>query len=144
MRRGTPQVVFHHDYRSLPFPRARLRRTARRIVAGERLADTGAVTVVLCSDYRIRKLNREYRGKDRVTDVLAFEFGDPDLLGEMYISLQRAAVQARRYGLSHAEEVERLFVHGFFHLLGYTHESAAARQEMEEREGRYCCVAPRG
>jgi probable rRNA maturation factor len=144
MDQSRVNIVFHHEYRSLPLPRRRLRGLARRIARGERIEASGAVNVVFCSDYTIRKLNREYRGKDRVTDVLAFEFHDPDLLGEIYISLHRAAVQARRFGLSYEQEVERLFVHGLFHLLGYTHDTAVTRRAMEQREARYCCMGERG
>ncbi|MBD3316747.1 MAG: rRNA maturation RNase YbeY [Chitinivibrionales bacterium] len=144
MSTGAVAIVFHHDYRTLSFPNNRLREVGQRIIVGEQLTCTGIVNVVLCSNYKIRKLNREYRGIDRVTDVLTFEFHDPDLLGEIYISLQRAAVQARKYGFSYAEEVERLFVHGFFHLLGYKHDTIAARLEMEQHEARYCCLDARG
>ena len=96
-----------------------------------------AVNVILCSDYRIRKLNSKYRNADRTTDVLAFPFDDDDLLGEVYISLQRAAVQARRYKVAYADEVNRLFIHGLAHLLGFDHKTEKERKKMEMYEKRY-------
>jgi probable rRNA maturation factor len=137
---ATSPFRFIRDYRALPFPEERLRRLARRLVRGERLRPSRLVMVILCSDYRIRKLNRDYRGRVRVTDVLAFPFDDRDLLGEIYISLQRVAAQARRYGLSYEQELERLLVHGLLHLRGFDHRTNAQRKLMESRERRYCSL----
>jgi probable rRNA maturation factor len=97
----------------------------------------------LCSDFKIRKLNAEYRGKDRITDVLSFPFKEKDLLGEIYISLQRADVQARRFAISYEGEIERLFLHGLFHLHGYDHTNAKNRRTMEAKENLYWCSISR-
>jgi probable rRNA maturation factor len=130
-------IQIMHAYRPLPCPEKLLRETARAVYKGEG-ADAGQpAAVILCSDYAIRKLNREYRGKDKATDVLSFPLGDPDLLGEVYISLQRAKVQARAYGLTYEEELKRLLVHGLLHLMGYDHIKKADRLTMEERERQY-------
>ena len=96
------------------------------------------MNVIFLSDYKIRKLNREHRNRDRATDVLSFPFNDDDFLGEIYISLQRASAQARRYRCSYTDEVNRLFVHGIFHLLGYDHTTGKERKAMEVQEKRYC------
>lgn len=130
-------VTFLHDYRSLPFPRKLLNQIADKIYNNEKKTGNKSVNVVLCSDYKIRKLNKKYRKIDRTTDVLSFPFEENDFLGEIYISLQRATVQARRYNVSFAEEVGRLFIHGLFHLLGYDHKTKKNRKLMESYEGRY-------
>jgi len=126
-----------HKYQSLPCPNALLKRAARRIYRGENVPATQSTTVVLCSDHTIRRLNRDYRRKDKPTDVLSFPFGDPDLLGEIYISLQRAKVQARMYGLTYDEELKRLLIHGLLHLIGYDHIKKADREIMEGKERVY-------
>ena len=95
------------------------------------------VNVILCSDYKIKKLNTDFRDKARPTDVLSFNYNDKDLLGEIYISLQRAAVQSKRYGSTFVEEIERLFIHGMFHLLGYDHETPTQRRRMEAKENAF-------
>jgi probable rRNA maturation factor len=82
-------------------------------------------------------LNRQYRKKDKATDVLSFPFGDDDLLGEIYISLQRAKIQARRYGVSYNDELKRLLIHGLLHLMGYDHIKRTDRALMEAREECY-------
>src|SRR6185369_5521183 len=89
-----------------------------------------AATVVFVSDAAIRKLNRQFRGKDQVTDVLSFpheaelfEAENQTHLGEVVISVQRAELQAKQNGLTFSNEVEQLILHGLLHLCGYDHET---------------------
>jgi len=138
-RRNTP-VVFTHNYQRLEFPQRSLSVLAGRIYRDRHIDPAQRTSVILCSDRVIRRLNARFRNIDRPTDVLSFAYDDRDLKGEIYISLQRAAVQARRYGHSYDDEVRRLFVHGMFHLLGYDHETEADRERMESHESRYCAL----
>lgn len=93
------------------------------------------VSLVLMGDKKIQKLNKIYRYKDRVTDVLAFgDFSPPDarlsgrqgqgLLGEIVICLPQARRQAKAYGVSFKQELARLLLHGLLHLKGYDHEKS--------------------
>ena len=89
-----------------------------------------AATVVFVSDAAIRKLNKQFRGKDQVTDVLSFpseaepfEAENQSQLGEVVISVQRAADQAKQNRLTFSNEVEQLILHGLLHLCGYDHET---------------------
>jgi len=93
--------------------------------------------VVLADDATVRSLNRVYRGQDRTTDVLAFpQDGRGGLLGDVVISVEQAARQARRarHPLSH--EVALLAIHGTLHLLGYEDETEAGRRAMWEVQSR--------
>ncbi len=118
-------------------PEQALQEVAQQMVTAENVPSAQNTSVILCSDYKIRKLNAQYRGINKATDVLSFCFNDPDFLGEIYISLQRADIQSRRYGVTYEQEVRRLFVHGFLHLLGYCHYVADEREIMETKERRY-------
>ncbi|HKP35457.1 MAG TPA: rRNA maturation RNase YbeY [Pyrinomonadaceae bacterium] len=87
-------------------------------------------TIVLVRDAAIRKLNRQFRGKDYATDVLSFptqsepfESETQDKLGEVVISVDRAAEQAKENGVSFENEVQQLILHGLLHLCGYDHET---------------------
>jgi probable rRNA maturation factor len=87
-------------------------------------------TIVFVSDDAIRKLNRQFRGKNYSTDVLSFpsepetfEVENEEQLGEVVISVQRAQAQARLNGLSFSKEVRQLILHGLLHLSGYDHET---------------------
>ena len=131
------QVHFIHDYQSFPFPRKKLNYTAQKLYKMYKTCSTKHCNVILCSDYKIRKLNLLYRKIPKPTDVLSFSFQDQDFLGEIYISLQRAHIQARRYKTTYQDEVKRLFVHGFLHLLGFDHSNKIDRETMEAHEQRY-------
>jgi len=118
-------------------PLEKLYSITRSIFRGEHIAVSKGVNLICCSDYRIRKLNGDYRDSDKVTDVLSFPFEDDDFIGEVYISLQRVAVQARRYGFSFEEEFLRLYIHGLLHLSGYDHIKEGDRILMEKTEQKY-------
>ena len=108
--------------------------TLRAIGASQRNA-----AIVFVGDAAIKKLNRQFRGKNYATDVLsfpskaeAFEVENQAHLGEVVISAQRAATQAKEHGLSFSGEVKQLILHGLLHLCGYDHETD--RGEMNRLE----------
>lgn len=109
---------------------ARFAREAQRAVGLK-----GAVDVLLADDRTLRRLNREFRGKDKTTDVLSFpaaeEFQEK-FAGDLAISLDTAARQAREHGHSLRDEVRVLLLHGLLHLSGMDHETD--RGEMAARE----------
>ncbi|MEM9862394.1 MAG: rRNA maturation RNase YbeY [Myxococcota bacterium] len=98
------------------------------------------LSVLLCDDARIHELNRDYRGKDQATDVLAFALGegehviDVDLLGDVVISVPTARRQASEHGQSLAAEVRTLLAHGLLHLLGYDHQTRDEYRRMMARQ----------
>lgn len=103
------------------------------------------VSVTLTDDEHIHKLNREYRGVDRPTDVLSFALTESDeptveggpeteILGDLILSVERVAAQAEEYGHSLKREAAFLTVHGMLHLLGYDHIEDDDRKEMEAEQ----------
>jgi probable rRNA maturation factor len=92
--------------------------------------------VIIIDNDRIRELNRKYRNIDRETDVISFALEDDKtfnleeirVLGDIYISVEKARSQAIEYGHSFKRELSFLAIHGFLHLLGYDH------MEKEEEE----------
>jgi probable rRNA maturation factor len=115
---------------------AEVRRRAERML--ERLG-LGAreLSVLLTDDKRIHRLNRDYRGKDRPTDVLAFAMGEgegagaDELLGDVVISLETAARQALGRRRAPLDEVTHLLAHGVLHLVGYDHQTDAEHRAMQ-------------
>ena len=117
------------------------RQRGRRVATGPLVAFLGEVarkapapspsslTVCLVSDRAMRVLNRDWRGFPSTTDVLSFPAGDPEEpggavhLGDIVISVEQAARQARRGGRSLSRELRVLLLHGWLHLLGYDHET---------------------
>jgi probable rRNA maturation factor len=110
-----------------------LRAAARENLAALRLSRE--LSVMLVSDRRMRALNREWRGKDRPTDVLSFPQHGASV-GDVVISLDTARRQAREGGWSLAAELRRLLVHGLLHCLGHDHHTAAQAQRMAAAERR--------
>ena len=84
-----------------------------------------SVTIAFVSDQSIRRLNRQFRGIDKATDVLSFPAEDSDKLnlGDVAISVETAARQAKENGLTFDDEVAQLVLHGLLHLCGYDHET---------------------
>ncbi len=89
------------------------------------LLDASEVTIVFISEGEIRRLNREFRGKDEATDVLSFAPTDEGSLGELALCLSVIKRQAREHDLSVNEELGYMVLHGVLHLLGYDHELSA-------------------
>lgn len=96
-------------------------RLVRRAAADLR-CDSPEVNVVLVKDVEIRALNRRFLKHDRATDVMSFPIGD-GLLGEIYVSRDAVVRQAREYGVTPDNELQRLVLHGLLHLLGFTHRA---------------------
>lgn len=132
MARGL-EIVFLDRLRRRRPDRARLRRVLTR--AARALRVSGEVALVLAGDGTIRRYNRVYRGKDRPTDVLSFPgAGGEAGLGDILISVDTAARNARALGRSLAQELDVLALHGFLHVLGYDHETDGGA--MDRLEGR--------
>jgi probable rRNA maturation factor len=126
----TPRVEV---WRELGLSRAGLGRFLR--AAQRALHLHGDVEVLLTDDRRLRRLNREFRGKDTATDVLSFpaaKQAGSSHAGDLAISVETAARQAREQGHSLRDEVRVLLLHGVLHLAGMDHETD--RGEMAECE----------
>ncbi|HKN87298.1 MAG TPA: rRNA maturation RNase YbeY [Nitrospiraceae bacterium] len=129
--------------------RIRLRRTSLLVPALSRLIQRilsaageheSILSVEFIGDYRMRRLNAHYRGRDMTTDVLAFatrEGPGPSspLLGDVVISVPQAIRQAAEQGHTIQRELVMLLIHGILHLLGYDHErSASEARRMRRKE----------
>lgn len=133
---------------ALPDAEALVGRAARAAAeaAGGRFAGAAAeLSVVLADDEAVRALNRDWRGKDRPTNVLSFPQaeesvtsppGFPILLGDVVLALETCAREAQELRRPFADHVAHLTVHGVLHLLGHTHdeEDPASRMEAAERD----------
>jgi rRNA maturation RNase YbeY len=125
------EVVLLNRQRRRRVDAARVRRVLRG--AARQLRVSGEVALVLAGDRTLHRLNRDYRGKDRPTDVLSFP-GEAAGLGDIVISVETAERNARRLGRTLPQEIDVLALHGFLHVLGYDHERDDGTMErLEER-----------
>ena len=124
-----------------------MQRAAEAAVKEEGLdPDVVSISVTFVGPEEIQELNRDYRGKDAVTDVLSFpQFDDVEdaaedledqelCLGDVVICTERALEQAADFGHSPERELVYLLVHSVFHLLGYDHEDPEEKKEMRAME----------
>jgi probable rRNA maturation factor len=124
------------------------KRIARQVLEAEGVAPPYEVSLVFTDSEMVQRLNRDYRGVDEPTDVLAFYMlpqkqQDPSFalppdgvtrLGEVIISYPQAMAQAREQGHSVEKELALLIIHGILHLLGYDHEEPDEEHKMRARE----------
>ncbi len=95
------------------------------------------VQIIFLEQQAIHDMNMNYRQIDRPTDVLSFiNDEDDDSLGDIFISIEQARLQAEDYGHSFAREIGFLAVHGYLHLLGYDHHTDEEEKQMIEEQER--------
>lgn len=111
------------------------------ILEMENINEEVEISVSFVNDEEIKQLNRDYRDKDNVTDVLSFPTemnyhieGIPVILGDVVICLKRAKEQSEEFGHSFERELVYLFVHSMFHLLGYDHIDEDDKVLMRKKE----------
>jgi probable rRNA maturation factor len=130
--------------RQLPAAGSLVRRAALAALAGARAdraggrdgraqGQGGELCLVLADDALQRRLNHEFRGADKSTNVLSFE-GSPAGLGDVVLALETVAAEAKTQGKSLADHVAHLVVHGVLHLMGYDHQTNAEARRMEGLE----------
>lgn len=110
---------------------------ARALAAGEEVGEvSGEVSVLLCDDAAIQALNRDWRGKDKPTDVLSFEAAPEDrpFLGDIAVSLGAASRDATARKIALDQHLSHLLIHGYLHLIGHDHMEDTAAEEMEALE----------
>ena len=126
-----------------------VRKIAQQVLKAEGVTPPYEISIVFTDSETVQRLNRDYRGVDEPTDVLAFHMlpgkTTNDLpfifppngitrLGEIIISCPQAVEQAKEQGHSVAQELALLIIHGILHLLGYDHEQPEEEAKMRARE----------
>jgi probable rRNA maturation factor len=123
----------------LPHPqRVPSRRALARFLSDARAAVRlrGKVSVLLTTDTAVKRLNKQFRGKNKATDVLSFPAGGPaasEIAGDLAISVPTARRQAIRQGHGLDVEIKVLMLHGLLHLAGYDHETDSGQMARRER-----------
>ncbi|HNW35620.1 MAG TPA: rRNA maturation RNase YbeY [Candidatus Ozemobacteraceae bacterium] len=138
------EILISNRQKKTKFNLTRLRNIAEEILRFEEAPDHVELSIVLCDDDFIQKLNNDYLGRNRPTDVLSFPIEDDELdtgvrlLGDVVISIETAQRQAEKLKHSVGLEVAFLLVHGILHLMGYDHDVSAEQLRMRDREMGIC------
>jgi len=127
-----------------------LKKIVSIVLEGEKIVKEVELSIAFIGPGRMRKINRRYREKNRVTDVLAFPESKILLekfkvgaakkvqgLGEIVICLREVKKNAKRFNSSSEKELVRVLIHGTLHLLGYDHEEAKEAKKIKEKEDFY-------
>lgn len=129
---GTPWT------RAIPGAAGLARRAARAAAAAARTGARGEIAVVLADDATLKRLNRDYRGKDKPTNVLSFPLGAGGRpgapLGDVVLARETLLAEAADQGKAPADHLVHLVVHGVLHLFGYDHRRPAGAKRMEALE----------
>lgn len=143
------KVVISNDQKAVKVPtgiRLLVRRCCNAVLTLEGFQGSAEVSIKLVDNNQIQELNNTYRNVDSATDVLSFPLGENGvydinhetgamLLGDIVISMEKAVVQAKRYGHTLQREVAFLTVHSMLHLLGYDHvQGGMEAVRMREKE----------
>lgn len=146
---GKVKVYIRNNQSKIKVPvgiRLLIRKCCTAVLSFEGFTEDAEVSVSFVDNKEIRNLNKDYRNKDKLTDVLSFPLGEDGaydlnietgayLLGDVVISLETALKQALVYGHSLEREIGFLTVHSMLHLLGYDHEvSKLEERKMREKE----------
>jgi probable rRNA maturation factor len=141
-RVDSEKIFMANAHPSLEVDSDRVRRLAAGVLQKEN--QDARVNIILATDFDLSDLNARYRGLNQPTDVLSFPMGDEtavdkeeQIMGEVYISLDRAHQQAREYGVDFPREVDRLVIHGLLHLCGYDHEDPEDARAMRAKEDQF-------
>jgi len=134
-------VFIKNQQKIIPVEAKKIRKAAERILASLRISGY-ELSVLLLDNKGIRAVNKKYLNRNRPTNVISFsltegEFGNinPQVLGDVVISVEKALEQAETRGTSLEEELTFLLIHGILHLVGYDHEKKASeREKMRKKE----------
>ena len=137
-------VLIANEQKDLRVPRKRLREIVQAVVADHGY-ENAVVSVAVVDGRTVRRINRKYLGRDRITDVISFPLEDDFneegdfldeggwLLGEIVVCASRAKAVAKRRGGRPQAELLLYVVHGLLHLLGMDDDTARAAQQMHDR-----------
>jgi len=135
---------------SIEVDKAFLEKIVSEVLKGENIKNKVLLSIVLVGPARMRKLNKEYRNKNRITDVLAFPeidvffekfkkiFKKEKSLGEIVICLREVKNNSKKFSLSFEKELANVLIHGLLHLIGYDHEKEKKEAEkMKQKQDFY-------
>lgn len=98
----------------------------------------GDISVIFCSDEYLLKINEQYLGHNYYTDIVTFDYVEKSVIsGDLFISVDRVAENAEKYGNSFIEELHRVLIHGVLHLVGYKDNTTEEQSLMRDKEDFY-------
>ncbi len=96
----------------------------------------GEINIIFCDDEYLLKINKQFLGKNDLTDIITFDFSENEKIisGDLYISFERVSANAKEFNVAFSEELSRVMVHGVLHLIGYGDKTNEEKLEMRRKE----------
>ncbi|MBC8383210.1 MAG: rRNA maturation RNase YbeY [Candidatus Cloacimonetes bacterium] len=147
MEKSNQQLINETD---AEIDQRRIQKLITHIFQSEELPAETILNIVFTDNATIHELNKKFLDRDRPTDVLSFNVhaeylpSELQILGDVYISVEKAKEQADSFGVTFQDEVERLVVHGILHLIGYEHEDTKQQRKMEGLTEQYLAFSEGG
>lgn len=138
MKGSSAVISFHFQKECALRDRRRLKSFIERIFKSYS-TKVESLSIVFCSDDYLLDINREYLDHDYYTDIITFDLSEPgaDVIGEIYISIDRVRDNAQTEGASVTNELHRVIFHGVLHLCGLGDKNAKQKQEMRMTEDKW-------
>lgn len=103
----------------------------------------GHISIILCNDNYLHKINLKYLDHDTYTDIVTFNYTENNTIsGDLFISVERVQDNAQRYSKNIPDELHRVIIHGVLHLCNYDDKTTSEKQEMTEKENIYLACRP--
>lgn len=108
-------------------------------VTAEGFDRIGELNFILCSDTYLLEINKQYLDHDTYTDIVTFDSSEKDnvIAGDIFISVERTAENALKFGVSERDELHRVIIHGVMHLCGYLDKKKEDKELMTAKENEY-------
>ncbi len=134
-------VSYHCEDIRFEFKGKTLNNKWLKMVAESEVKRLGDISIIFCSDPYILDINQRYLQHDYFTDIITFDYCEGKVLsGDLFISIDTVRENAREYGTTFEEELNRVMVHGLLHLIGYDDHTPAEQQEMRGKEDYYLSI----
>ena len=128
---------FFEDVKNVPIHEKILILHLNSLIENE-LKNTGDISVIFCSDEYLLKMNKEYLDHDYYTDIITFDYVEGNVIsGDLFISLDRIAENAKTFDTTLLKELYRVVFHGVLHLVGYKDKTDDEEREMRKKENYY-------
>jgi len=100
--------------------------------------EEGDINYIFCDDAYLLKINQKYLNHNTLTDIISFDYSDYDVIsGDIFISVERVAENAKVFNVSFEKELQRVLIHGILHYAGFNDKTKEEKQEMRLQENLY-------
>lgn len=137
-------INFHNEDIEFKLPnKLKIRKWLINIIELEN-ANLNSINYIFTSDLYLLELNQKYLNHNTLTDIITFPYNEENepILSDIFISIERASENAKKYNSKKIDEVHRLLVHGLLHLLSYNDHSEIEKQQMRKTEDKYLSLRP--